>query len=210
MSNPSPSLKAMDKSSSFAPSQAPTLDEWSYEDWMKQQNKRGFFRVIIMFCFVGIILIRVLIGFWLERRRTEAERRAQTLEEERKKNQRAELIQNELKVITWSEVSNNGGSKTDAPISRTGEEMEQDECCQAEQDSSFSSNEGPSCAICFKSFEEAQLVCQSVNESCPHIFCKDCITSWLLKNDFCPICRRPYLSLNASAELTDEGASDEV
>jgi hypothetical protein len=50
------------------------------------------------------------------------------------------------------------------------------------------------CAICLSHFEPQQLVCESNNSSCKHIFHKDCMVDWLMKHqDTCPMCREVYL-----------------
>jgi hypothetical protein len=50
------------------------------------------------------------------------------------------------------------------------------------------------CAICLSYFEPQQLVCESNNSSCQHVFHKDCIFDWLMKDhDTCPMCREVYL-----------------
>jgi hypothetical protein len=50
------------------------------------------------------------------------------------------------------------------------------------------------CAICLSHFQSQQLVCESNNSSCRHVFHKDCMVDWLMKNhDNCPMCREVYL-----------------
>lgn len=51
------------------------------------------------------------------------------------------------------------------------------------------------CPICFATFEDGELVSVSNNAECSHMFHRDCITEWLLKQDgsTCPVCRRIYL-----------------
>jgi hypothetical protein len=50
------------------------------------------------------------------------------------------------------------------------------------------------CAICLSQFKSQQLVCESNNSSCRHIFHKDCMVDWLMKNhEECPMCREVYL-----------------
>jgi hypothetical protein len=50
------------------------------------------------------------------------------------------------------------------------------------------------CAICLSQFKPQQLVCESNNASCQHIFHKDCIVDWLMKrHNNCPMCREVYL-----------------
>jgi hypothetical protein len=50
------------------------------------------------------------------------------------------------------------------------------------------------CAICLSHFKPQQLVCESNNSSCQHVFHKDCMVDWLMKrHDNCPMCREVYL-----------------
>jgi hypothetical protein len=50
------------------------------------------------------------------------------------------------------------------------------------------------CAICLRHFKPQQLVCESNNSSCQHVFHKDCMVDWLMKyRDDCPMCREVYL-----------------
>jgi hypothetical protein len=50
------------------------------------------------------------------------------------------------------------------------------------------------CAICLSQFQSQQLVCESNNPSCRHVFHKDCMVDWLMKHhDECPMCREVYL-----------------
>jgi hypothetical protein len=50
------------------------------------------------------------------------------------------------------------------------------------------------CAICLSRFKPQQLVCESNNSSCQHVFHKDCMVDWLMKHhDNCPMCREVYL-----------------
>jgi hypothetical protein len=51
------------------------------------------------------------------------------------------------------------------------------------------------CAICLSQFKSQQLVCESNNSSCQHVFHKDCMVDWLMKQteNTCPMCREVYL-----------------
>jgi hypothetical protein len=61
-------------------------------------------------------------------------------------------------------------------------------------DSSPGDEETTGCAICLNHFKPQQLVCESNNPLCRHIFHKDCMVDWLTKpHDDCPLCREVYL-----------------
>jgi hypothetical protein len=67
--------------------------------------------------------------------------------------------------------------------------MRSDDC-----ESLSGEEERAGCAICLSHFEPQELVCESNNSSCQHVFHKDCMVDWLMKgHDTCPMCREVYL-----------------
>jgi hypothetical protein len=52
------------------------------------------------------------------------------------------------------------------------------------------------CTICLEGHEEKDEICSSRNKLCPHKFHLDCMVSWLMDHDECPVCRAPYLVEN--------------
>ena len=67
--------------------------------------------------------------------------------------------------------------------------------------SSASSLSSPkSCPICMEPYKAGDEIAWSKNESCAHAFHLDCIASWLMRNDDCPMCRQDYLC-NESNEV---------
>jgi hypothetical protein len=61
-------------------------------------------------------------------------------------------------------------------------------------DSLVGEEEVADCAICLSPFTPQQLVCESNNSACQHVFHKDCMVEWLMKHqDTCPMCREVYV-----------------
>jgi Ring finger domain len=54
-----------------------------------------------------------------------------------------------------------------------------------------------SCVICLSSFKNNDLVCESNQRDCNHLFHAACMKEWLLTNNHCPICRVRYLDCEA-------------
>lgn len=70
-----------------------------------------------------------------------------------------------------------------------------------EKDSSQSIHDFPSistCSICFQNYDVGDDICWSKNENCKHCFHVNCITSWLMKHENCPLCRENYLIKSSS------------
>jgi hypothetical protein len=127
--------------------------------------------------------------------------------------ERKEFISNGLIVKEWAPddllVQSTGGDQdTPAPSQETAEApqppapriksspascaMGSDDC-----DPLAREEETAGCAICLSQFKPQQLVCESNNASCQHVFHKDCMFDWLMKpnenNNTCPMCREVYL-----------------
>jgi hypothetical protein len=135
---------------------------------------------------------------------------AQEIEEERIRI-RKEYISKGLNVKEWVPddlpVESTEGDEGDIPPS--GETLEVPQPLEPSMNSSPAScamgsedcdssvagdEETDGCAICLSQFKPQQLVCESNNSSCQHIFHKDCMVDWLMKdNGSCPMCREVYL-----------------
>jgi hypothetical protein len=139
-----------------------------------------------------------------EQRAQEQEReqeRAQALADKQQQKIREETIQRQLVSFQWQArnktVSENGKDEE--------AQLHQIQCRKQKCDASMlCDDQTKSYAVCFAPFQEGQTVSKASNEACKHIFCVDCISSWLLKNDACPICRRSYLDSS-----TEKGEADE-
>jgi hypothetical protein len=49
------------------------------------------------------------------------------------------------------------------------------------------------CAICLEEYEVGDEVSSSRNPQCLHVFHKDCVAEWLMKQTKCPVCRRKFV-----------------
>jgi len=85
-----------------------------------------------------------------------------------------------------------------------GKTIEDSSCLSSldQVDSSTSSDSG--CAICLSKFRKGQIICQSNNVSCKHIYHAECLLHWFFDDKrktqtttdpipFCPICRAVYV-----------------
>jgi hypothetical protein len=123
--------------------------------------------------------------------------------EDRKK--RKERISKALVVREWSsdgatvETETSGSNSTPEVGSKRLRPATKDDdrvtCGMGSDDYESFSEEQTVCAICLSRFEDHQLVCESNNGSCQHVFHKDCMIGWLTtkEHDDCPICRQNYL-----------------
>ena len=103
---------------------------------------------------------------------------------------RKELIATQLIVREWNADDTTVNTADDAtantdpdPTIPTSEQVDNDEPLWDEN----------GCAICFSPFEDHDLVCESNNLSCKHVFHKDCLVQWLERHEDCPICRNIYI-----------------
>jgi hypothetical protein len=133
---------------------------------------------------------------------------AQAKESEEERSKRKESISNGLNVKEWvpdnPQVESAEADQGYTPPS--GETVEAPQppqmnsspaaCAMGGEDCDplAREEEMAGCAICLSQFKSKQLVCESNNSSCQHIFHKDCMVDWLMKNnESCPMCREVYL-----------------
>ena len=62
------------------------------------------------------------------------------------------------------------------------------------------------CAICLENFELGQRVSCSQTMACEHIYHEQCLSTWLMKNDYCPCCR---VTLIDSKTILESDPADE-
>jgi Ring finger domain len=63
------------------------------------------------------------------------------------------------------------------------------------------------CPICLCAYEENDEIAWSHNNTCRHLFHRQCIEKWLLKNERCPCCRSLFLFfVNSDEEVTIHNA----
>mmetsp|Transcript_15372 Transcript_15372/g.17563 ORF Transcript_15372/g.17563 Transcript_15372/m.17563 type:complete len:239 (+) Transcript_15372:233-949(+) len=56
------------------------------------------------------------------------------------------------------------------------------------------------CPICIEPYQEGEEICWSKNDRCRHAFHLDCIMTWLMKHDDCPVCRANYLTETSNGD----------
>jgi hypothetical protein len=159
----------------------------------------------------GLCALIVLVGFCRKLALTEVEGQEAASHEtkEAMRRKRSEFISKGLIVKEWVPVDSHVESTTgdqDAPPS--GETVEAPQprappinsplasCAMGSDDCESVAGEEDmaGCAICLSHFKPEQLVCESNNSSCQHVFHRDCMVDWLMKyHDNCPMCREVYL-----------------
>jgi hypothetical protein len=155
--------------------------------------------------------LTVLLGLYRKLAFAEVDGEAAASHEskEDRRTKRREFVSNGLSVKEWvsvdPQVESTAGDEATPPSSETLEApqpqapstnsslascaMGSDDC-----DSLAGEEDMAGCAICLSHFKPQQLVCESNNSSCQHVFHKDCMIDWLMKyHDNCPMCREVYL-----------------
>jgi hypothetical protein len=166
----------------------------------------------IGFCSLVVIFVR-LCGHnmvLLFSRGVEEDVAPQQESQEERRRKWKEYVSTELNVKEWppddppveptkegDQVSSSSGEAVEAPqpsappidSSPASCVMGSDDC-----ESLAGEEEMAGCAICLSHFKPQQLVCESNNSSCQHVFHKDCMVDWLTNHhDNCPMCREVYL-----------------
>jgi hypothetical protein len=60
-----------------------------------------------------------------------------------------------------------------------------------------------SCSICFETMS-------NYTTNCEHHYCNECITSWLLTNNSCPICRKEFYHITEDEAVDDDDDDDDL
>jgi hypothetical protein len=125
---------------------------------------------------------------------------------EERTRKRKEIISNGLIVKEWPFESTEGDQGTPPPGGMFGAPQPPAPMINSYSASFVSldcesfvagedEEETAGCAICLCSFKPQQLVCESKNTLCRHVFHGDCMVDWLIKeHDTCPLCREAYLA----------------
>jgi hypothetical protein len=168
-----------------------------------------------------IVMLGAIMRLWdrnhVSLRMVEEDEASQDERGEEKRRMRKESVLTELNVKEWSldntpaVESTEGDEATpqDTPPSGevTGEAPQPPtpvppinsslaSCAIGSDDceSSVDEEEMAGCAICLSHFKPQQLVCESNNSLCQHVFHKECMVDWLTNHhDNCPMCREVYL-----------------
>lgn len=65
----------------------------------------------------------------------------------------------------------------------------------------------PRCVLCSKHFNGSDMVSESSDPTCHHIFHQTCIVSWLRKRNGCPVCKKSYMGetvMNTAEKVAEE------
>jgi hypothetical protein len=145
---------------------------------------------------VGLILSLIVFARnWRFALQVQVEEDVAALESEEEKRKRKESISNGLNVKEWVLEDPPAESAEGEPQINSSPAS----CAKGGEDCDplAREEETAGCAICLGQFKPQQLVCESNNSSCQHVFHKDCMVDWLMKNhdncSTCPICRAKYL-----------------
>jgi hypothetical protein len=126
-------------------------------------------------------------------------------EKEVKREQRKKWISEKLIVREWSPDDATAETKTSGEkltTESTDEHLmpesapqtsDRISCELGTDDYESFLEEASGCAICLSHFKPHQLVCESNNLACQHVFHQDCMMGWLIKHRMCPLCREVYL-----------------
>jgi hypothetical protein len=176
-----------------------------------QVNAVGALTVFSVLIF-GICFVIVVLGLCRTLTSDEVEREEVTSHERKqeRKRLRRQFVSNGLIVKEWMPVDpqvESAARDQDTPPSGETSEAPQTpaspinssiaSCAMGSDDCESVSEEEEEmagCSICLSHFKPQQLVCESNNSSCQHVFHKDCMVDWLMKyHDDCPMCREVYL-----------------
>ena len=150
-------------------------------------------KAVAIFCILVIFFCCMLFAAGVFKKPTEEivnlEEQTPTSVEDREK--RKERISKTLVVKEWS--SDGATVETETRQRLATKDDDRVTCGMGSDDYESFSEEQAVCAICLSRFEDHQLVCESNNGSCQHIFHKDCIIGWLITKEHCPMCREVYL-----------------
>jgi len=180
---------------------------------MEDTEEQGFpILLMIVFSLVIVVLFCIALSFAITKHldslsAQQARRAATTPRQMHYLAKRRELIASKLIVREWVvdvEMSTNT-SDDESAVNR--ESVKASDKLVIKSDSELtetaSSNEDvsddealwdeSSCPICFSPFKKDDLVCESNNFACIHVFHKDCVVPWLEKHEECPLCRNTYI-----------------
>ena len=59
------------------------------------------------------------------------------------------------------------------------------------------------CPICMEEFREPSVT------KCGHVFCRRCISEWLLRSDVCPTCNRKHVKASELIYIKGQGQSED-
>lgn len=166
---------------------------------LPQEHMSGTLAVV--FFFMALMIVLILVAF-ASRRCNAVERTAEKEqnEQEMRENIRKNVILRQYKEHGESTVPMASNEECDQVPALTPDGPGNCDCSLSVPESSDGNDAeteqtgSKECAICLSAFEEGDLVCESRNVACRHVFHQTCMEEWLVKyHDRCPVCRRFYL-----------------
>jgi hypothetical protein len=149
-------------------------------------------------------------------RRGEVTRQAREQQQRRRRQatladpkQRELAVAEALSVKQITEVNKLGEFTLGEPTGADDLERQQEEKEEKEEEASENDQEDSVCAICLEPFRVHDVVAWSRHhEECQHVFHRECIESWLEKQDDCPSCRTILLQYEEEEDTKnpEEGA----
>lgn len=105
---------------------------------------------------------------------------------------RKKFVDKHLVVQDWSQKKSKNDNSGTVFVSGDVEEgaaKEEDEDAPPQE----ADAQQDECPICLTAYNEGDEVSPSTNESCAHMFHRECVYEWLLQREECPMCRNTFL-----------------
>lgn len=170
-------------------------DSWEKCSSVLSSRSITMIRPLAAGLFAGALFVVWYLSYIVSKQRRRAERPWENL---RQGARRRLDIKKHLHVHKWIEKeeketkARSESSTIKMNNTRTMESIRQISQLRPRPDDMLSPS--PSFAICRVLFEKDLRVCTSNSRFCPHVYHEECVATWLVNHNRCPLCRLPYLS----------------